>query len=50
MSADEVKPVAWIIEPKNGGPVYLTLKGEVAAKRLAAGDHVTAYISKRTAS
>lgn len=40
------KAIAWIVEPKNGGNPYLTLKEDVADKRQKAGDFVTPYVSK----
>ena len=38
--------LAYIVEPKNGGPVYLTMKPEVAEKRTKAGDMVTPYTTR----
>ena len=38
--------LGWIVEPKTGGPIYLTFKEEVAEKRTKAGDFVTPYTSR----
>jgi hypothetical protein len=38
--------LAYIVEPKNGGPVYLTYKQAVAEKRTKAGDMVTPYTTR----
>lgn len=38
--------LGYIIEPKNGGAIYLTFKKEVAEKRTRAGDIVTPYTSR----
>lgn len=38
--------LGYIVEPKNGGPIYLTFKQEVAEKRTKAGDFVTPYTSR----
>jgi len=53
MTPENMLPgIAWIVEavrkPGDEKPVvpYLTLKREVAIKRMKAGDHVTPYHSK----
>lgn len=47
LDAPEGEIIAWIIEPKKSLSVpYLTLKQDVAEKRLKAGDFVTPYVSK----
>jgi len=38
--------LAYIVEPKNGGPVYITYKQAVAEKRTKAGDMVTPYTTR----
>lgn len=41
--------LGWIVEPKNGGKIYLTFKEDVAEKRSRAGDIVTPYTSRNPA-
>lgn len=40
-------PIGWLVEPKGDGQPYLTLKLEVAEKRLKAKDYVSPMYSQK---